>query len=165
MLSEYRFYCIDLSHSNVTFIMSEYLENLKSYTMATVHIATIAIVLERFSECVVALHLMISFNKFIKPIKKRILLVRDPRTYSQVFDCRNYQSNTEPFATLFDFDPSKVDQHIIQSNNQFVMELMDHHLNSLELIQWKKTMAFGVFHMCLSVERIVVTYILTSFDP
>ena len=134
MLSEYRFYCIDLSHSNVTFIMSEYLENLKSYTMATVHIATIAIVLERFSECVVALHLMISFNKFTKPIKKRILLVRDPRTYSQVFDCRNYQSNTEPFATLFDFDPSKVDQHIIQSNNQFVMELMDHHQNSPELI-------------------------------
>ena len=73
-----------------TFIMCEYLENLESYTMATVHIATIAIVLERFSECAVALHLMISFNKFTKPIKKRILLVRDPRTYSQVFDCRNY---------------------------------------------------------------------------
>ena len=157
MPTENRSYCIDLSHSNVTFIMCEYLENLKSYMMATVHIATIAIVLERFSECAVAWHLMISFNKFIKPIKKKILQVRDPRTYSQVFDCRNHQSNSESIAKLFDFDPFKVDQHIIQSNNQFVMELMDHHQNSLELIQWNKTMAFGVFHMCLSVERIVVT--------
>lgn len=47
---------------------------------ATVRIATIAIAPERFSECVVALHLTISFNKFTKPIKKKILPVMDYRT-------------------------------------------------------------------------------------
>ena len=124
--------------------------------MVTVHIATIAIVLERFLECAVALHLTSSFNKFTKLIKKKILPVMDSRTCSQLPDFRNYHRKRFPrkFSIL---DPFKVDQLITQSNNQSVMELMDRHQNSLELIQWNKTMAFGVFHMYLSVARIVVT--------
>ena len=59
------------------------------------------------------------------------------------------------------FDPFKVDQHIIQSNNQSVMELMDHHQNSPELIRWNKTMEFGASHMYLSAERKLVT---SNFD-
>ena len=64
-------------------------ENLKSFMMVTVHIATIATVLERFLECAVALHLTNSFNKFTKLIKKKILPVMDSRTCSQLPDLRN----------------------------------------------------------------------------
>ena len=71
--------------------------------MATVHIATIAIVRERFLECAVAWHLTISFNKFTKLIKKKILPVMDSRTCSQLPDFRNYQRNREPSAKVFDF--------------------------------------------------------------
>ena len=55
-------------------------------------------------------------------------------------------------------NPFEVGQLIIQSSNQFVMGLMGHHQSSPELTTWNKTMEFGVFHMCLSVERIVVIY-------
>ena len=147
-------------------LICENLENLKSFMMVTVHIATIAIVLERFLECAVALHLTSSFNKFTKLIKKKILPVMDSRTCSRLPDFRNYQRNSlfqignlpRKFSIL---DPFKVDQLITQNNNQSVMELMDRHQNSLELIQWNKTMEFGVSHMCLSVERKVVT---SDFD-
>ena len=80
----------------------ENLENLKSFMMVTVHIAIIAIVLERFLECAVALHLTNSFNKFTKLIKKKILPVMDSRTCSQLPDFRNYQRKVEPSAKVFD---------------------------------------------------------------
>ena len=48
--------------------------------MATAHIVIIAIVLARFSECVVVLHLTNSFNKFTKLTKKKIHPVRDFHT-------------------------------------------------------------------------------------
>ena len=59
---------------------------------------------------------------------------------------------------IFYNNPSEVGQLTIQSSNQFVMGLMGHHQSSPEHTTWNKTMEFGVFHMCLSVERIVVIY-------